>query len=127
MHLFCFGQASARARRAETGHVSSPRGQCMCNRRGKSCKDAYTVLVVNGDFANLNLSANALNTCSLRETSVSHPRRAKAQEAGSDGRALRQAHVPPQRQNSEGDDSERPETTSPCSSSGDVSFSKGKE
>lgn len=114
MHPFCFGQASDSSPRAEIGHVSSPQVQCMCNRRGKSYKDAYTALVVNKDFAKLNLSANIINTCWLPETSVSHPRRAKAQsgqQAGSDGWVLRQAHIPLQLQNSEGNYSQRPETT----------------
>lgn len=76
-YLVCFGQGSASSLRAETGHFSSPRVQHVCNGRGGSCKDSCTMLVVNKDFANPNLSANIVNTCSLLERSVSHPRRAK--------------------------------------------------
>ena len=102
------GQASDSSPRAGAGHSSSSQVQGVWNGRGKSCKEAYTMLVVNKDFANLNLSASIVSTCWLLETSVSHPRRAKAQsgqKAGSDGRVSRQAHVRPQLQNSE-----RPET-----------------
>lgn len=82
---FYFGQASVSSLRAEPGHVSSPQVQCMCNRRGKSCKEAYAALVANKYFANLNVSANIVNTCSLPEASVSHPRQAKAGAAGKQG------------------------------------------